>query len=637
MRLPTFGCLLALIVVSCPAASQAASACPSIVAFDPAANQSSADTGWTGIAHDRPIYGNVLRLGLDCGPDIQPCGTCPVTGLLPEAEGMYQRCANDTSIVCTEATEVADCGAVDTCAVFLTVPQAVAVGGVAACYTHALTSPPTGSVHVENGALSVDLAYQSVLYLGNGSIEACPKCVDDPVANDGTRGGTCTSGTRTGLTCDGHGPPAPLYEELGTSSFDCPQVPGFIISTREHGPLTFSTGTQSRTLGPTSPNCGSAAPGKKCFCQTCNNPAEEACDEDSDCPDPPGPFGPQCGGNRCVSGPNDGTPCSTASECPTGECKRAGEPSRPNACLDDTTTPDDCTDTAPLGDGKGRCAIGPVDQYCSNHPNRGCIGDADCDGGPGACAMQSRPCFTTSGTSGDVLSVSGVATPPDAGISEPTELGMLACLEAAESVAVNNVIGLPGLTRNLHVGRLVFSESVSPFPACPPAPDACRAPSVTGKSPLRIKDRTPDTKDTLRWQWNKGTATTLAELGDPTTTEHYDLCLYDGGGLRAAMTVPAGRLCDGRPCWKPTSTGFLYKTKTGAPRGITKLQLKSGATGKASIRIDGKGDLLPLPTLSSLVSPLTVQLRHRPSGLCWGTSYVAPFKRFNATELQAVD
>lgn len=125
-------------------------------------------------------------------------------------------------------------------------PQSVAVGGVAACYTHALTSPPTGSVNVESGAFTVALEYQSVLCQGSGCLTACPKCVDDPVANDGVRAGTCTSGTRTGLACDGHGRPAPGYEELGTSSFDCPPFPGTILSISNHGPLT-TPGDRLRT------------------------------------------------------------------------------------------------------------------------------------------------------------------------------------------------------------------------------------------------------------------------------------------------------------------------------------------------------------------------------------------------------
>lgn len=648
MRSSISGTLLALVLLLSPTMSHAASACPESVAFDPAPNAGSADTGFTGIGHDRPIYGNVLGLALDCAVATQPCGPCPITGLLPDADGMFQRCRNDTSVLCTAATEVADCGAPATCGVFLTVPQSVAVGGVAACYTHELTSPPTGSVIVESGAFSVDLTYQSTLYFGMGATTGCPKCVDDPTANDGVRGGTCSSGTRTGLTCDGHGPAATGYEDLGTSSFDCPQVPGAILSIRQHGPLTFSTGTQNLTLAATSPSCGSAAPGKNCFCQTCNNPAEEACTQDSDCPDPLGPIEARCGGNRCVGGTNEGTPCVVVSECPMGECKRAGEPSRPSSCLDSTTSVDDCVDTPPLGDGKGECAAGPTDQHCSNHLNRGCTGDADCDGVPGACVTENRACFTTSGTIGDVLGVTGVATPPATGVSEPAELGMLACLEPTDSNAVNNVLGLPGLTRNVHVGRLVFSESVEPVPtpvptstpipaACSAAPAVCRPPFVLGKSKVQLVDEADDAKDRLDWKWSHGSATSLPELGDPVTTDAYALCLYEDTTLRATLQVPAGGTCRGKPCWRASSAKFQYSDRDGAADGITKLTLRAGSDGRASIQAKGRGLALPMPAIGMFTGAVSVQLRNRTTGLCWDAVFAPPFQKQTAELLKDKD
>lgn len=635
MRVPIIGNLLATLVLLATTPVGAASTCPNVVTFDPTPGESTADSGWTGIGHDRPIFGNILRLAVDCAPDDAPCGTCAVTGLLPDAQGMFQRCLNDTSIPCTTGTEVVDCGAVDQCAVFLTVPQEVPAGGVTACYTHQLTDEPTGTVDVESGALSVALSYRSRLYQWSTSSGACPNCVGDPVANDGIRGGTCSSGPRTGLGCDGHGPSPAPWDELGVSSFDCPLEPLTIISIQDHGPRTFATGTQSLTLSAASPNC-TGAPGLACFCNTCNSGDDAPCTSNADCPDPDGPIGPICGGLRCVDGPNDGAPCTTASQCPGGGCIRPGEPTQPHRCLDDTTTPDDCTDTPPFGDGKGHCLAGPITQSCSNHPNRGCTHDADCDGVPGACSSENYACFVTAGTVGDVLPVTGIATPPVGDVSEPTVLGVIGCLGATGIAAINNVIGFPGPLRNVHVGRLTFPGSI-PAPACPPSVDACRTPTVPGKSQLQVKDLTPDAKDQVRWRWSKGAATTVADFGNPTGTDHYDLCVYDGGGLVASMAIPAGGLCGGHPCWRASAKGFRYKNKAATPRGITKLSLTAGETGKASIQIAGKGDALPLLAPSTLQAPLNVQLRHRATGVCWGATYAAPFKRLTATDLKAVD
>src|SRR5262249_49530936 len=63
---------------------------------------------------------------------------------------------------------------------------------------------------------------------------------------------------------------------------------------------------------------------------------------------------------------------------------------------------------------------------------------------------------------------------------------------------------------------------------CPLVPRAgCKRPVTANKSQLQLRDRTPDTKDALNWRWTKGAPTTMAELGDPTTTTSYDLCIYD--------------------------------------------------------------------------------------------------------------
>ncbi len=634
MRLSTTVVRFALLTLLSPALAEAAS-CPTVVGFEPTAGLSTVDTGWTGLAMGRPIYGNVLRLGIDCGVASPPCGTCPVMGLLPDADGMFQRCRADTSVPCTKATEVGDCGGPDTCAVFITVPQSTHAAGVGACYTHELTSPVTGTVGVESGTIDVHLAYQSRLYTAqNGT--GCPSCEGDPVPNDGIRGGTCDSGPRAFLACDGNGPSLPPWDELGTSSFDCPPSAAVQIATFAPGVVTYSTGTQTRTLDAASPGCGGAT-GRRCFCATCNDAAGEPCTSDADCPPTGG--NPGLCGLRCDGGPNQGAPCRDQSECPSAACAGVGHPTEPNFCFDDDSTPIDesflCQDTPPLGDGKGECANGPADTFCANHPNRGCLTSADCDGG--ACSSRERPCFVTTGAIGDTLSVTGVATPPAGDESDPTTLGMITCLGTSGSQAVDDVSGLPGITENLHVGRLTFYADPSSPGGCPVAPATCRASVVAGKSSLLVNDRSPDTKDQLRWRWADGAATTLAELGDPTTSDHYDLCLYDANGLRASMVIPAGGTCGGKPCWKATAKRFRYQNPSGSPRGITKLQLTSGADGKASIKVDGKGDLLPLPGLDTLSGSLQLQIRNRTSGLCWGTTFTPPFRRATASQIVAKD
>lgn len=155
----------------------------------------------------------------------------------------------------------------------------------------------------------------------------------------------------------------------------------------------------------------------------------------------------------------------------------------------------------------------------------------------------------------------------------------------------------------------------------------CRLPIVSAKSRLGIKDATPDTKDALKWNWVKGAETTLGELGDPTTTDGYFLCVYDAGVRVSSISLPAGGTCAGKPCWKATSTGFGYKDKDLTPDGAQSAALKAGLAGKASMKVRGKGANLDTPDPTTFTGPITVQLQRADGAICFETTFSAPFKK----------
>ncbi len=102
----------------------------------------------------------------------------------------------------------------------------------------------------------------------------------------------------------------------------------------------------------------------------------------------------------------------------------------------------------------------------------------------------------------------------------------------------------------------------------------------------------------MLWKWNKGAATDVADFGDPLTSANARLCIYDGPSrtLVAGAIAPAGGLCAGKPCWKPTGTkGFVYKDKLRTPSGIQVLKLKAGDAGKAVVGAKAKGELADVP------------------------------------------
>jgi hypothetical protein len=151
----------------------------------------------------------------------------------------------------------------------------------------------------------------------------------------------------------------------------------------------------------------------------------------------------------------------------------------------------------------------------------------------------------------------------------------------------------------------------------------CRTPAVGQKASLQLKDKTPDSKDQLQWKWSKGSVTAKADFGDPTTTTHYQLCIYDSTDLILSATIPAGGTCGTKPCWKSKPKGYDYKNKLAAPDGIAQMKLQAGlVAGKAQIQVKGKGDLLDDPAFP-IAQPVTVQL-FNTDGVCWEATYSAP-------------
>jgi hypothetical protein len=141
-----------------------------------------------------------------------------------------------------------------------------------------------------------------------------------------------------------------------------------------------------------------------------------------------------------------------------------------------------------------------------------------------------------------------------------------------------------------------------------------------------LKDRSPDSKDSLVWKWVKGAATAKADFGDPLTTDAYALCIYDGATLAVGATAPAGGTCaDNKPCWTEKAKGFQYKDKDLTPDGLSQIVLKEGLVdGKASIQVKGSGALLGMPDLSTLASPLRVRLTNVSTAACWEAVYSFP-------------
>jgi hypothetical protein len=160
--------------------------------------------------------------------------------------------------------------------------------------------------------------------------------------------------------------------------------------------------------------------------------------------------------------------------------------------------------------------------------------------------------------------------------------------------------------------------------ACTPRkPGVCRVPAVPGAGQLLLKRGTSPASNRLAWKWAHGPGS-LADLGDPTTSSDYVLCLIDSSGDVAVplTAVPAGAngICAGKPCWSASGTsGFRYTDKNAASGGLRRLTVKSSKKGEANLNAQARGAGLQFPALP-LQLPVRVQLQ-RQGGDCWEATY----------------
>lgn len=154
---------------------------------------------------------------------------------------------------------------------------------------------------------------------------------------------------------------------------------------------------------------------------------------------------------------------------------------------------------------------------------------------------------------------------------------------------------------------------------CPPAPQPCR--NATKSFVLLRRGANPATHKLL-WKWTKGAATALDELGDPTASTDYALCLYAG---MPALLLAGGELeipADSTR-WDAVRTGFQFKDASASVAGAQRAKLRADAEGKSKMFVKGKGAALPDPTLplADPDLPLIVQLLNSSTNACWQSTF----------------
>ena len=171
------------------------------------------------------------------------------------------------------------------------------------------------------------------------------------------------------------------------------------------------------------------------------------------------------------------------------------------------------------------------------------------------------------------------------------------------------------------------SSSVGPATAC----------LLPERAKFELKDKATDKSDTIKWKWQKGEETFLADFGNPQSTTEYALCVYDESAgvpmLSTALQVPPSAL------WTSKSSGAKYKDKLAASDGVKAIALKAGAEGKAKVQLTAKGTAIPMPTPVGVDqnfaqdTRVIVQLVNS-EGFCWSSEFTGPAARNNGEQFK---
>jgi hypothetical protein len=116
--------------------------------------------------------------------------------------------------------------------------------------------------------------------------------------------------------------------------------------------------------------------------------------------------------------------------------------------------------------------------------------------------------------------------------------------------------------------------------------------------------------------WRAKAPDLVDTFADPTESDpqrDYHLCVFDVSGPtpRALLTAtaPSGGTCGTRPCWSPGTNAFRYRDKDRTPDGIARVAVGASERRGSRIRIDGRGDLLPIASSFADVDHVLVQLQ----------------------------
>ena len=236
---------------------------------------------------------------------------------------------------------------------------------------------------------------------------------------------------------------------------------------------------------------------------------------------------------------------------------------------------------------------------------------------------------------GDCCSSSCLLDPPDTPCPDASVCTSQETCDGAGVCVIGSVLACDD-------GVLCSYDFCDPIEGClsevrPTLRDACN--DFDRRSNFRIHDRSGDSRDMLKIRLKSHTTRFSAnDLGDPTTTTDYALCIFDSLAdvpvLVDQIDVPAG------PPWLGGNGVFSYTDKSGSAGGVQQIRLKE-LPQDTLLRLKALGQNLSLPGPATSASyfdqepSVTIQFQNSVGG-CWSAEYrKSDTKRSTRTRFKA--
>lgn len=333
--------------------------------------------------------------------------------------------------------------------------------------------------------------------------------------------------------------------------------------------------------------------------------------------------------------PSGITIMGSANICGNGALE-AGE-----ACDDGNLLDGDCCSSV--------CQFEPIDAPCDD--GNLCNGEETCNGA-GVCFPSGDPLSCDDGNP-----CTADACDENAGCSNPVLDDGTSCNDndlCTQNDQCQVGVCTGGGAPTCNDGDPCTADFCSPSVGCTsnPGPRPVEGAMLASVQQIVVKNLEIDKKDALVWKFNKGPAVVAADLGNPVTgSTAYGICAWEtvnGGTLPFfSQVLPAGGLCNGKPCWKYSGKatdpkGVTYGDSLRVASGIKDLKIQTGIVGKSSLKLNIGGDNFPAPPggraggaqLLSQDQEVIIQVENS-HGKYWQSRFLAPAE--TNTEEQFMD